>query len=197
MRWFYTCSLLSLCVIIFALGTLVVEGDVRQFDQAGLAMVQSFHHPIFDGLALGLSFLGGTGAILVVGLAFLFLWRRKRLDGFVLLALMAGATILVIALKSFFQVTRPSPVVSMLPAANFSFPSGHALTAICLYGYLAWLAIENRAWVLALGLALLVPAIDWSRLYLRVHWPSDVLAGSLVGGTWLVLCMLGRRRGET
>lgn len=194
---FFLSSLLALALAVLAFRHLaeeVLEGELAPYDQAILARVQSVRGPGLEGLAAGLSLVGGAGAFLVTGLACWLLARRKRLDGVVLLILMAGATLLVILLKSLFRVTRPSTVSSVLPGSVFSFPSGHSLAAICLYGYLAWLAAERRAWAPAVLFALMVPAIDWSRLYLGVHWPSDVLAGSLVGGAWLLLCLLGRRR---
>lgn len=198
MRWSHTLALLALSVSVCGFGKLaeeVLEGELRHFDQVGLAVVQSVQGPALTVVAVALSLLGAApGSFLVASFAFWFLWKRRRLDGGILVVLMMGATVLVVALKSFFRVDRPSEVLSTLPAAGYSFPSGHALIAICLYGYLAYLALESRAWGLAFVLAAMVIAIDWSRLYLLVHWPSDVLAGSLVGGTWLALCLIGRRR---
>jgi membrane-associated phospholipid phosphatase len=78
------------------------------------------------------------------------------------------------------------------PFQRWSYPSGHAMTATICYGLLVYFLLQARPrwqgwtlWVLGLGLA----AIGFSRVYLGVHWPTDVLAGYLAGGAWLALCI--------
>jgi undecaprenyl-diphosphatase len=110
--------------------------------------------------------------------------------------IMAGATILDNGLKLAFHRVRPEVFFGVLPD-TYSFPSGHALFNLCFYGGLAILlasrvrgaGLRIATWSAA---ALLVLGIGLSRIYLGVHYPTDVLAGFLAGGAWLlVICGMG------
>jgi undecaprenyl-diphosphatase len=114
------------------------------------------------------------------------LWLRQRLEaGFVLLSLL-GASILAHMIK--LGVARPRPelflnVVSM--PADWSYPSAHAMqiTAAALAW---WFVARRRRWPWALALVLGVGLVGLSRIYLQVHYPSDVLAGTLAAALWVV-----------
>jgi hypothetical protein len=111
----------------------------------------------------------------------------------------AGAEALTWSLKVVFQRERPSLDDSIATASSFSYPSGHALTSVAVYGVLAYVLLGRLrrpgARVTCLGtLALLVAAIGFSRLYLGVHYLSDVLAGFSVGGSWLLITTTLRER---
>ncbi len=190
MRYFYL-VLLVVALGLFWLTEETLEGEMRVVDTAVLSRFQVWRAPALDRLAVGISLLGAApGTLLMTILAYLKLARR---DGRTLLVVMAGGTVLTVCLKQIFAVTRPSPVDSLLPAAGFSYPSGHALMAVCLYGYLGFLAWRARKpWLTALCLALVL-SIEWSRLYLNVHWPSDILAGTLTASLWLAFCLSQRR----
>jgi undecaprenyl-diphosphatase len=94
------------------------------------------------------------------------------------------------SLKIFFSRPRPDhPVYEA--ARGFSFPSGHAMSAMTFYGlivYLVWKNVENRAlrWLLTILLVLFIFLIGLSRVYLRVHYASDVMAGYSLGLVWLI-----------
>jgi membrane-associated phospholipid phosphatase len=103
----------------------------------------------------------------------------------------AGAALLVTTVK--LLIARPRPTVGdvVAVASGFSFPSGHSAQAVATYGALAWIATHTimrsgrwRAWVAACVIALL---IGFSRLYLGVHWLSDVVGGLVLGAAWLAL----------
>ena len=104
-------------------------------------------------------------------------------------AMMAGAVVLENALKYAVHRTRPEPFFGT-PPESYSFPSGHALFSACFYGALAWmLAARTRnagacaaIWTAALAL---IAAIGLSRVYLGVHYPTDVIGGYLVAAFWL------------
>lgn len=130
--------------------------------------------------------IGGAG---VVGL---FLWRSKihRAYAFGLAATLLGAAVTGYAMKALVGRARPSGLIPSMIETSSSFPSGHATAAMALYGFLAYflcaLFPERKAMVLTAA-ALLIGIIGFSRLYLGVHFPSDVLAGYLVGGLCLLL----------
>jgi undecaprenyl-diphosphatase len=149
---------------------------------------------------IAFSFLGGDGltvaAILSVITFLRFRWRRAALW---MVVTILGALVLDLSLKYAFHRHRPIPFFVAVPH-TYSFPSGHSLFSFCFYGVLAGLLagrIGSRLgrvliWTLA---ALLVAAIGLSRIYLGVHYPSDVIAGYLAASLWVsTLLALDRMR---
>lgn len=101
-----------------------------------------------------------------------------------------GGEILVQLGKIGFARPRPDLVNALIPAQGASFPSGHAFVAICFYGLVGWFAIDRvKTWKAKAAIAALtiatVLAIGFSRIYLGVHWPSDVIASFGLGAAWL------------
>ncbi|HKC11745.1 MAG TPA: phosphatase PAP2 family protein [Vicinamibacteria bacterium] len=138
--------------------------------------------------------------VVLVGLACLWhLWRGERTES--LLWLVLGLTTLGLeeGLKLLMARPRPHLWVAQIQQSGFAFPSGHALASATFYPLLArdvasgWPRARLLAWGLAVGLALFIGV---GRLYLGVHWPSDVLAGWALGAgqTALGLRLLERRR---
>jgi membrane-associated phospholipid phosphatase len=96
-------------------------------------------------------------------------------------------------LKNFFERERPN-INIIIEADGFSFPSGHSMGSMTYYGFLVYLVIRGKGKPLSkLGLAILlclvIVLIGISRIYLGVHYPSDVLAGFVAGSIWLVICI--------
>jgi membrane-associated phospholipid phosphatase len=119
--------------------------------------------------------------------------RGRRLDAALLAVTLGGAQLLTWILKAIFERPRPSFEDPVATASWFSFPSGHALSSIAVYGALAYLIVgggrSSQARALVAGLALLVALIGFSRLYLGVHYLTDVLAGYSAGLAWLLLAI--------
>jgi len=176
----------------FGLTEEVVEGDSRAFDRAVLLWV---HHNIPDWLnepmrlvtALGYYYL--VVPLLVVAV-FLFYRRGWRLSAALLAVSTGGSIVLTTVLKGVFQRARPELFDSGYQASFYSFPSGHATVAVGFYGMLTViLAYRLRGaarWAVAVSGALVVLLIGFSRLYLGVHYPTDILAGYLAALLWLV-----------
>jgi undecaprenyl-diphosphatase len=128
-------------------------------------------------------------ALLVSTVAFVILYRRRLLAQAALLPLvLSGAEALNLILKLSFHRDRPE--VAFIQLDTYSFPSGHAMISTAAYGalaYLAWARIQRprRRLLLLAGTTLLVALICFSRLYLGVHYLSDVLAGTAAGAFWL------------
>ncbi len=141
-----------------------------------------------EGLALFrlVTALGNKETIIALAvLVSLLLWRRGRGQVAALWLVPIGASATTAWLKTAFARPRPDFALQNLP--DFSFPSGHATGAMAFYGFLAWLMVQG-GWLrpgpgLALG-ALVIGLIGFSRLYLGVHYLSDVLNGYLVGALW-------------
>jgi undecaprenyl-diphosphatase len=133
----------------------------------------------------------GTTALVVLVSAVLW-FRRKRWAVARLLFATAGGALVLTGLKLFFH--RPRPVDKLVPATGYSFPSGHAFMAMVFYGvliYLVWAESPSRVVrAVATGLgALTIVLIGVSRVYLGVHWMTDVTGGFLAGFLWLCLSL--------
>jgi membrane protein DedA with SNARE-associated domain/membrane-associated phospholipid phosphatase len=153
--------------------------------------------------------LGSIEVIVLLGVivaAFLALGQRWLILGS-WLAAVAGSAVLNHLLKGLFQRPRPYFEHPLLIETSYSFPSGHAMESFVVYGMLAYFVVlalrtwESRVGVV-LGAALLVVLIGFSRMYLGVHYFSDVIAGYAAGGVWLSALITGvetlrRRKKET
>ena len=188
-------------VIAFAqLADEMGEGDTAGFDAFVRDGVHSFNTPLLTQLAVFFSFIGDWPFLTILGIAiFAFLlyikWKREAL---IFLITNAGELVLNVSLKAFYQRARPEALVDYSLPPSYSFPSGHALGSFCFFGVLAWLMASNvdtsgRKWMIYLSAALLILAIGLSRIYLGVHYPSDVVAGYVVGGVWTLTVVLSDR----
>ena len=122
------------------------------------------------------------------------LWLRRSGDALWLALMMAGGTALNLILKQIFAAPRPDLLPHLDIVHSYSFPSGHAAGNMMMFGALAMLA-RRRGGYWAAGM--MIALIGASRVWLGVHWPSDVTAGWIEGLGWLALCRvwLPARRG--
>ena len=132
-------------------------------------------------------------AVCLVGSLWLA-WRRRHADVVLLVAAFCGGEVLTFALKQGFHRERPFFPDPLATERTFSFPSGHATVSMAVYGAVAFIAArELSSWRASLaclvGAGALVAAIGFSRLYLGVHYLSDVLAGLAGGLAWLLVCI--------
>jgi undecaprenyl-diphosphatase len=176
----------------FELADEVLEGDSRTFDRAVLLWIHHnfpvwWNEPMRLVTALGYYYV--VVPLLVVSV-FVFYRRGWRLSAVLLVVSTGGSIVLTTVLKGVFQRTRPELFDSGYRASFYSFPSGHATIAVGFYGMLTViLAYRLRGaarWAVAACGLLVVLLIGFSRLYLGVHYPTDVLAGYLSALLWLV-----------
>jgi len=143
-----------------------------------------------------LTHLGDTAVLTTLTLAVTaaLWWRRHRLLAVGWLVAMAGNGLLTKILKDVFARVRPEHVHGAAQADGFSFPSGHSSASMVAYAMLAYLAVRllPRAWQLpaVCCAGALIFTTGWSRVVLHVHYVSDVLAGWVLGGTWMVCTVL-------
>jgi undecaprenyl-diphosphatase len=176
------------------------EGDTARFDQVVRAWVHQFASPGMTRAMTAISLLGYNLLIveLVIALAVFLFLRWRHAAGWLAVSV-AGGLALDLALKYAFHRSRPQPYFGAAPH-SYSFPSGHAVCSFCFYVVLAGLiAARTRSLALrvAVGIAaaVLVMAIGLSRIYLGVHYPSDVIAGYLAAAVWVTtLLVLDRWR---
>jgi len=126
-------------------------------------------------------------------LALYFLLRRHRWYSLSVPVVSLGSFIIMWSMKQYFSRTRPDDPVYRA-AMGFSFPSGHAMSAMAFYGlliYLVWKNVHNVTfkWILTFLLIIFIQLIGFSRIYLRVHYASDVIGGFSLGLIWLVLSL--------
>ena len=178
------------------LGEWVREGATQRYDVAVLRWIGQHHTPLLTRIAIELTYLGtGTVVLTIVGVAALFLWHTEhKHSARLLLAAVAGSILLNNILKLWFARPRPEVFERLTQTASSSFPSGHAMSAMVCYGTVAYLVIrlQKHHWsrVLTGTTALiLILGICTTRVYLGVHYPSDVIAGMIVGLAWAAFCM--------
>jgi len=150
-----------------------------------------------------ITFLGNHNFLIPANLIliayFLFIKKHKWYSIKIPVVALGGLTVMLL-LKFIFS--RPRPLIPLLePARGFSFPSGHAMMSFSFYGLLIFIVYENirnlyLRWMLIILLLILIFAIGFSRVYLRVHYASDVIAGFAVGFIWIVVSVNVIRRIE-
>ncbi|HEX2205113.1 MAG TPA: phosphatase PAP2 family protein [Longimicrobium sp.] len=182
-----------------ALADSVVEGETLAVDRAILLWMNRHATPERTVIALEITALGaGVVVWMVVLVTSAFLWTsRHRYSVLLLWVSMIGAGLISQSLKMVFDRPRPDLFPWRAPyAPNASFPSGHSTTAMVAYVTLAYLiarlepsrAMRRLTFVVA---GLVIVAIGLSRMYLGVHWPSDVVGGFFTGLAWAAFCALG------
>ena len=184
------CLLTAIGFGIIAL--LVVKRQIAPFDNTIISFVQGFESPVWTQVMKFFTLLGSTPFVFICSLITLFLLYKifkHRTELIVFITAMAGSIILNQVLKHLFHRARPV-IHRLIEERGYSFPSGHSMMSVTFYGILAvllWRHIPNRTGrnLLVLVAALLVVAVGTSRIYLGVHYPSDVLGGYLVSGFWL------------
>jgi membrane-associated phospholipid phosphatase len=178
----------------------VFENETQVFDTKVLHALRQTHTHNLDVLMTGITFLGESRFLIVVsiGIGIYLLWKRQIAEALTLFIAAIGASGLNYVLKIVFARARPELWERIIDEKFYSFPSGHATLSLVIYGLIAYLLITylSRGWrVYVISLtALLILAIGFSRLYLGVHWPTDVMAGYASGSVWLIACILTLRK---
>lgn len=175
----------------------LLEHELYHFDGAVGGWIIGFRSHGLTGMMRGLTFLGSTGWVigLVIALSVVGILLRKRKSVYIFDIAMLGALLLTELLKFAFQRQRPA-FPWLATASGYSFPSGHSLISFTLYGFLAYLIVRHcqkpKLYLTGSAALLLLPLlIGVSRVYLGVHYPSDVLAGWLVALGWIGTCITG------
>jgi undecaprenyl-diphosphatase len=189
----------SALLLFVATAALVAEGATQRFDRAVLLWFNRHATPRLDGAALEFTSLGsGYVTVLVVIVASAFFWEtRHRYSAALLWVAVLGGWVLSRVLKAAFDRPRPDLFEWRVPyAGESSYPSGHSLSAMVVYATLAYLVVrlESSAALKRVTIALFVAIIcvvGVTRMYLGVHYPSDVIGGYLVGFGWATICALG------
>ncbi len=190
--------LLALLLSLFSaicfglLSFLISSHKIAQFDQVVSTYIQGFESPFLTTIMIFISFIGSAKAVVVLSiivLIFLYKILKHRSEFVLFTAVVAGSSLLNVILKSLFHRERPS-IHRLITENGFSFPSGHSMEAVAFYGvvtFLLWRHISSRtgrAILFTLSSAMIL-SIGISRIYLGVHYPSDVFGGYFASTCWL------------
>lgn len=184
-------SIISLAGFAF-LATMVTYDKIIRFDSIVISFIQGFEAPTLTVIMKLLTSIGSTVSIVPLSLLILlFLYKvlKHRSELILFVAVMVGSNILFLLLKLYFHRARPD-LHRLIEVSGYSFPSGHATNACSLYGiltFLLWKHIRTRLGrtILIVLSVMMILAIGVSRIYLGVHYPSDILAGYFLSILWL------------
>jgi undecaprenyl-diphosphatase len=174
------------------LADVVAEGESRRFDRTVLLWIHEHSPGWLEGPMRLVTALGYYWVVLpLLAVAAVIFYRKGwRLSAVTLCISTAGSVLLTTVLKTVFQRARPELFDSSYTASFYSFPSGHATVAVGFYGALTLILAYRlqgfARWAVAAFGILLVLLIGFSRLYLGVHYPTDVLAGYLAAPLWVI-----------
>ena len=184
---------LLVLVLFRVLAVSVAQGITDEIDHEIRRSVNHLSSPALTTAMRRLTDLGSPLVLtpLTLAAAFGFLRVRRRRAAVLIVVTMLGVVLLDSGLKLVFQRARPVPFFGLPVPSSYSFPSGHALAAFCFFFTLAaLLAVRTRSPVLRVLVALLAAAVvatvGLSRVYLGVHYPTDVIAGYAAGFIWVV-----------
>jgi undecaprenyl-diphosphatase len=189
----------SICIVTFAeLVDELLEKEIHYFDQTVIQWIHSFR-PYLTSIMKFFTFFGSIDALCLFLLisSSLMIWKRKHWEAIFLIIGIGGGGIFNLLLKWLFQRQRPT-FHRLIEETGFSFPSGHSMGSFIFYGMLCMVlivfieSIPAKASIILITVFLIF-MIGLSRIYLGVHFPSDVLAGYAAGGAWLTICLLGLR----
>jgi undecaprenyl-diphosphatase len=174
----------------------VRSGATQSFDDAVMRWMAAHQNETMQKAMLEVTALGtGTVVAMIVFIAGMFLWLNKHKHSAILLLVATfGGLVLNNFLKMGFNRPRPQIFQWATYAVSSSFPSGHAMSSVIVYGTVAYLAarlqqrLASRVLTLTFA-AVIILLICASRMYLGVHYPSDIAAGLVIGLAWAGFCM--------
>ncbi|MBT2727898.1 phosphatase PAP2 family protein [Bacillus sp. ISL-75] len=191
-------SISTVSIIGFSLISLLISDQkIIYFDRTVIDMVQGSETLVLTTVMKFFTFIGSAPFVIVLSLFLLFFLYKvlhHRLELILFVAAITGSAILNAILKQFFQRVRPD-FHRLIDIEGYSFPSGHAMNAFTDYGilsFLLWRHIPSRfgRGVLISVSMVMILAIGISRIYLGVHYPSDIIGGYFASGFWITTAIL-------
>lgn len=191
---FLVISLIWTCLVYF---NIFNNLDIKIYD-----FIISFKNDINTSLFKTITFLGSIKFISLICITFALLTLIKKDKSYLLIILvtLVSSTVNLI-IKNIIRRDRPDKINWLITESNYSFPSGHSMTATVLYGFLAYLIYKsnlnkNVKTIILIMILLLILLIGISRIYLGVHYTSDVIGGFLWGSTLLILITRLTKKGK-
>lgn len=183
--------ILSMAIVLFILIlSLILTDKITGFDTTIYEFITLKKNDTITNIYKCITFFGSTTFIVILCLLFLLIfWKQKK--GFVISACLIGSTLINNLIKVI--VRRNRPVDLMLVEENtFSFPSGHTMASVSMYGLLIYLVWQSKfskklKIILTILLSVLILAIASSRIYLGAHYASDIIGAILMSTIWLII----------
>ena len=185
---------LSIIFIVSHISDNVLDREAFEFDRTILLWIHSFANPILDRVMYYFTRLNDpdTAFIVATVVVSILIWKRFYAEARIFAIACFGGIVLSYGLKAVFGKVRPDLWESAIVDTSFSYPSGHALGSTILYGFSAYLLATHYprfAGLIYTLAVLLIATIGFSRLYLGVHWPTDIVGGYGIGFLWLTFCV--------
>ena len=180
-----------LVVVYGELAEDIRQGESFSWDVPLMLYVNQFRNPWLNSIMLFITQTGGgwSGLIFILFLSWLEV-NKKRKTSITAAASYLGAISINGLLKLIYRRPRPSVIPPLATVNTFSFPSGHTITAVALYGFAAFILWRKSHRILAIFVLFWACLIAFSRIYLGVHYPSDVLGAITVGSLWIQIVII-------
>jgi membrane-associated phospholipid phosphatase len=188
-------GLFILCLwVLFIVTDMVFEDKDFSFDERIFAMIQPWVSNTHTSIMKGITFVGSQNFLLpanIILIGFYLFFKRNKAIAFKIATISITSVVVMFLMKFFLQ--RQRPLVPLIAKVHgYSFPSGHTFTSVTFYGIIAYIIYKNvqqklLKWILIILCIILILLVGYSRVYLRLHYASDVIAAFCLGLIWLVL----------
>lgn len=195
---FFGVAWLGVCIatvyILAELSDEVLEQEAFALDETILLHIHRLANPLLDKVMVFITNIGDPHTVVpLTVIAFVFLLvNRQRLAAAFFAINAAGGVALSYFLKLAFSKPRPQLWNSAIEEVTYSYPSGHALGSMVIYGFLSYVLAKmypRYSATIYTFAVLMIVSIGFSRLYLGVHWPTDILGGYGIGFLWITACI--------
>jgi len=191
-------TILGSLFVFWKLAEDILEKETIFFDASIIHVVYAIRSPLMTTIMETITFFGSTTFLaiaIVITIGTLF--RKHRKDAYLFFCIFIFGVLINILLKDFFRRPRPD-FLPLIHESSYSFPSGHAMNSFVFYtcvSFFIFHKMKNKklGFILIIASILLILLIGISRIYLGVHYPSDVIAGYFAGLMWFVLVLLFER----
>ena len=179
---------------LFIVADMIFEDKNFTFDEHIFALIKPWVSPAHTAFMQVITFVGSQNFLLPANLfliGFYLFFKNNRKTAFKIASISITSVVVMFLIK--FLLQRERPLVPLIAKVHgYSFPSGHTFTSVTFYGIIAFIIYTNVTnkylkWTLVTLLIILILLVGYSRVYLRLHYASDVIAGFCLGTIWLVL----------
>ncbi len=188
-------ALFVLCLwCLFIVADMVFEDKNFSFDEKVFEMIKPWVSETHTSIMQVITFIGSQNFLLpanIILIGFYLFFKRNKTTAYHIATISITSVAVMFLMKFFLQ--RERPLVPLIAKVHgYSFPSGHTFTSVTFYGIIAYIIYKNvhhtiLKWVLIIFCILLILLVGFSRVYLRLHYASDVIAALCLGLIWLVL----------
>ncbi|MDN6196178.1 MAG: phosphatase PAP2 family protein [Atopostipes suicloacalis] len=181
--------------ILILITTLFGWEKITQIDYQLSRYFYSWHQPTLNSIMTLITHMGDAitqSLVTIITVIFLFIMKKWRSGLWYGLTVLLGALLLNGAVKEFYERARPSEIEPLVEIGGYSFPSGHSMGAAIVYGGILFLIFRflrssRLKAFFSVTIITIILLIGFSRIYLAVHFPSDVIGGFSLGLSWLTL----------